>query len=191
MVKDFEVTVTGLNEVEAMFLKLHDFQKLLRVPLSAAGGVVKDEMVRSVGSKKAQKAIKVAVKSTDTGLVAKIGPKGGATRPGFIAALFLERGTGIHGPRKVPVRTRSGKAMAMPSQAIVDQRFGPQKTIFTNSGRIRAAAIRKFGNAAYLVFQSDTGMMPKPWFDRAVHASEGGATAVFAEKLHEAIYGGN
>lgn len=59
---------------------------------------------------------------------------------------FVERGTAAH-----EITPRAKKALSFASQGIVNERFGPQKSIFRLTGTIRTGAVRKFGNAAFIV----------------------------------------
>lgn len=61
-------------------------------------------------------------------------------------ARYVERGTGPH-----EITPNAKKALAFASQGIVNERFGPQPSIFRLSGSIRVGALRKFGNAAFIV----------------------------------------
>ena len=187
--KDFEVRLDGLEAVDALFLRLTRFQALLRKPMNAALGEAKRTMQANVGSRKASDAMKVRVRKADTGMTGKVGPVGGKHRPGFLAAKFLETGTGTRGPRHKNVMPRSCKVMAIPSDKIVAERFGPQATIFTKTGRLRAAAIRRYGSGMMVFARSDVGMSPRPWFDRSVHESEGRVRERFRDALSEALRG--
>lgn len=61
-------------------------------------------------------------------------------------AMFVERGTQAH-----DITPNARKALAFASQGIVNERFGTQKSIFRLSGRLRTGAMRRFGNAAFIV----------------------------------------
>lgn len=164
----FTVELRGSDQFENLLLRLSDFQRLIRIPLNAGLGGVKRVMQAEVHSRKATASIKVRVYKDSTGMTGRVGPTGGDGRPGFLAALFLESGTGLEGPKHRPIQSRSGKPLAFWSQSIATERFGPRAQLFTKSGRLRKAAFTRFGNAGQVVVKSTAGMPPRPWFDRAI-----------------------
>lgn len=186
----FGIELRGLESVDKLFLRLTDFDKLVRIPLSAAGGEAKTIMAGQVGSRKAAKAMKVRVRKETAGLKATIGPVGGDQRPGYLAALFLETGTGVYGPKHRRITPQHGHAFAFWSQRQVTSRFGPSAQLFTQSGRLRRAAFSRFGNAGQVVVRSTSGSPARPWFDRSVRQALPRVQEAFSGKLHEVIGGG-
>jgi len=182
---NFEIEVDGVSELAAQFLRLSAFQTLLRKPINAALGEAKRVMQGYVGSRKAKAAIKVYTVKTDTGIVGSVGPKGGKTRAGFLAARFLEIGTGLEGPKHQRLTPRSGGVMKIPtlSGAIV-----PSRELFTATGTMRAARAPRSGQ----VFATSTaGMKPRPWVDRSRRQAEPIVKDTFRKALYAEIHGGN
>jgi hypothetical protein len=187
----FTITPRGFTEVEALLFRLSDFQRLARIPLTAALGQAKPVMQAEVGSRKAAKVIKVRVSKGTSGLVGKVGPvsEHGAGREGYLAALFTEIGTGVEGPRHKPILPPNvgshHRAFAFWSQQATTQRFGERAQLFTQSGRLRKAAVSRFGNAGQVVIRSSKGSKARPWFDRSVMRARPLVEAKFAEKFRE------
>lgn len=75
-------------------------------------------------------------------------------------AAYVELGTKAH-----DIVPRTKKALAFYSQGIVNERFGPQKSIFRLSGSIRSGAQKRFGNAAMIVVKRvhHPGTKAKPY----------------------------
>lgn len=183
------IEITGFDHAAAFLLRLSDFRRLARIPLNAALGAVKDVMVAEVGSRKAARAMKVRVFNDPDGLVGYAGPVGGAQRPGYLAALFNELGTGIYGPRHQPIRPKHKQAFAFFDQSAVTAHFGPSAQVFTKSGRLRRAAYGRFGNAGQTVLRQTRGAPARPWFARSITRGREVAPQRFAEKWHEQVVG--
>jgi hypothetical protein len=184
------IELRGLAAFQKTLIGLSDFQRLARKPLAAGLGAAKDVMVAEVPSRKAKRAIKVRIyRDTSTGLTGAVGPVGGAQRPGYLAALFLEKGTGIHGPKHRAITPRRGQAFAFFSQQATTAGFGPSAQLFTKSGRLRKAAFNRFGNAGQVVVRSTRGAPARPWFDRSVSRARPRASEAFSQKLHEQVVG--
>ena len=76
-------------------------------------------------------------------------------------ARFLEEGTRPH-----EITPNAKKALMFSSQGIINSRFGVQKTSsFRLSGSLKSGAMRRFGNAAFVVVKSvhHPGTKPYPF----------------------------
>lgn len=187
------VEVEGLEPIQKMFLRLSDFQHLTRPIVQAAVDVAEPIISGALPAGKARNSVKKRVVRYRDGIVGVVGPTGGAHRAGFLAALFLERGTGLAGHRRkriVASQLRGHKRVLwFPSQGTVNARFGTQKSIFLKSGRLSALAQRRYGNAGFVAATSTAGMHARPWFQRARSAAEGPMRQATTEALRAVIRG--
>jgi len=133
--------------------------------------------------------MKVRVHNDGTGLIGYVGPVGGDNRPGYLAALFSESGTGVYGPKHRPILPAGKQAMAFFSQQAVSSNFGPSAMLFTKSGRLSARAFSRYGNAGQVVVRSVSGAPAHPWFARSMDRARPLVAQRFAEKWHEQILG--
>lgn len=189
----WSMEVEGLEPVQKMFLRLSDFQHITRPVVQAAVDAAEPYISGALPAGKARSSVGKRVVRYRDGIVGVVGPRGGSHRPGFLAALFLERGTGVHGHRRARIVARNlrghKRILWFPSQATVNARFGAQSSIFLKSGRLSALAQRRYGNAGFVAATSSAGMPARPWFQRARTAAEGPIQRATVEALRAVIHG--
>jgi hypothetical protein len=94
---------------------------------------------------------------------------GGVSGVGYAAA--VELGSGPH-----VIVPRTKKALSFASQKVINERFGAQRrSSFRLSGRLRASAQKRFGNAAFITVRrvNHPGSRPKPYLLPGLEAAVG------------------
>lgn len=91
-------------------------------------------------------------------------------------AAAQEVGSGLYGPkgRKYPIRPKTKKFLAFPSQKVLTERFGARATLRkTKSGRVSNATLRRYGNAAFVLTKlvMHPGSPGKHYMERAIRDS--------------------
>ena len=130
--------ITGSRELHARLRAIGELQPTL----TRVGLISVAEAKRLVPRRTANLGRTIRIGSVSANHVDVVA--GGRRNVGYAAN--VEFGTRAH--TIVPKRK---KALSFASQRLVNERFGPQRSIFTLGGRVRASATRKFGNAAYVV----------------------------------------
>lgn len=189
MKSSMSLDITGLNELEALFLRLKDFKAIAKPAVGAAADAAKPFIKAALPPGKVRDSVGARVRSTGTGVLGVVGPRGGRFRAGYLAALFLEKGTGVNGPRHHRLTAQGGRALSWPSDQQISSRFGPHANAFTKAGGLTKRASSKYGNAALTTRASTKGMKAQPWQARArSRAIPAGQTAA-KEALRKAIDG--
>jgi len=181
--------ISGLNELEALFLRLKDFKAIAKPAVGAAADAAKPFIQAALPPGKARDSVGARVRSTGTGVVGVVGPRGGRFRAGYLAALFLEKGTGLGGPRHRRLTGAHGGSLSWPSDQAITSRFGAHANAFTKSGRLTQRASAKFGNAAFTTRASTAGMRAQPWLARARSRAIPAGQAAAKAALRKAIDG--
>ncbi|MCX6553329.1 MAG: hypothetical protein NTY02_20375 [Acidobacteria bacterium] len=94
----FQFTLRGVEEMAKRTLTLSDFKKLVRQPLQdgldIVAGAQRSRIKKATGS--ASRSIGTHIHAAKWGVYGNAGPRGsGRFREGFMAALFLNTGTGL------------------------------------------------------------------------------------------------
>jgi hypothetical protein len=182
-----DVQVTGLAEMGRTFHRLADFQALAKPSIQAALDVVKAAQrgaMRRGPTGGAIASIGTHIHAKKWGVVGNSGPRGtGRFREGFLAALFLQSGTGLHGPlhRRIVAKETRGhhRVFAFPSETITKARFGSKAHAYTGWSRKaggyagRGAVSKRYANATLAFATSTAGMRPQPWAAAGRAAAEG------------------
>jgi hypothetical protein len=198
----FSVTLKGLEETIGHVVALKDFKKLAKPAVQAAlDKVVEAQRPRiKHGTGKAQASIGTHIHTAKWGVYGNAGPRGTSRfLEGYLAAKFLDSGTGLRGPlhrRVVAGAASHSKAhspvFAFPAYTstgtggltLFAERFGPKARSTTKRGRLNA---RRFGNLGLQFARSDIGMAPQPWAKGARAAADRPAQSAFAEAFWRGI----
>jgi hypothetical protein len=95
------ITKRGVDEAIQHLTTLQDFKKLARQPVQDALDVVagaQRDAIKRGPTGKAKGSIGTHIHTAKWGVYGNAGPRGGRFREGFVAALFMESGTGLGGP---------------------------------------------------------------------------------------------
>jgi hypothetical protein len=186
------ITRTGVEEVVGRLERLRDFQKIARQPVQDAldvfAGAQKSGIKRGPTGK-GQGSIGTHIHTAKWGVYGNAGPRGGRFREGFLAALFLNSGTGLQGPlrhkivaKRVLSFTAYGSSIGAGS--LFGSRFGAKANPSTKSrGQYKQ---QRFGSLGKVFARSTVGMRAQPWA-KAARGSEGRARSAFEEALTKGI----
>lgn len=135
------VTIRGYAQLQARFAAI-------------SGPVATTQLMKQLGAAaiREQKLLERPHRKTGiTGASIRLGPVTASSVVTEVggAGTYLEFGTRPH-----EITPNAKKALAFASQGLVNERFGTQANIFRLSGALRVGAMRKFGNAAFVVVKS-------------------------------------
>lgn len=163
---DIHLRMTGLDREIEFIGTVKEFRKIARRPLREAGKELAADEKRLMISRKSKPAV-LSVRNAPGGLRMKIGPKyKDNDRPGYLAALFQETGTGVHGPKGRPFGAKYRKGRRA-------------------SGHASAVSFSVQGDR--LARYSVKGMKPHPWFDEANRMARQKLPAALSAGLAKAI----
>lgn len=204
------ITKRGVDQAIGHLTKLQDFKTLARQPvqdaLDVVAGVQKSSIKRGPTGKGAA-SVGTHIHTAKWGVYGNAGPRGtGRFREGFLAALFLNSGTGLQGPlhkrivaggrraisRGVDKGTIHGGVFTFPAYgstsgggSLFGARFGAKASAITK-GR-GSYKQQRFGALGKVFARSTVGMPAQPWAKGATSSSEGKARSAFIETLRKNI----
>jgi hypothetical protein len=204
----FEISVIIPQELKDRFVKLADFKGYAKPAVKAALNEffqVERSRIKGghSGGNSAAGSVGSRTWSDDKGVSGKVGPRGKSHRDGYLAALFLETGTGVYGPRHAEIDARGNSAknagraaegreplklaMMFPSQMQVESRFGGRASIFTKTGKQTVRSQKMYGTAGMAIVKSTRGMPAQPWFAESERSGHGRAQEAFSNAIHQAL----
>jgi hypothetical protein len=203
---NFEVTLVIPQELKDRFEKLADFKGYVKPAVKAALNEFYQQERSHIrgghsGGNSAAGSLGSRTWTDEVGVSGKTGPRGRQHRDGYLAALFLQTGTGVFGPKHAeidasgtglrrPDRRPVKKAMMFPSQMVVEQRFGARASIFTKTGRQTRRSQKMYGTAGMAIVKSTQGMPAQPWFAESERAGHHRAQEAFQASIHQALTAG-
>lgn len=202
----FEISVIIPQELKDRFVKLADFKGYVKPAVKAALNEFYQQERRNIkgghsGGNSAAGSVGSRTWTDDKGVSGKVGPRGRGHRDGYLAALFLETGTGVYGPKhaeidalgtgeKRPDRRPTKRAMMFPSQMQVESRFGARASIFTKTGKQTVRSRKMYGTAGMAIVKSTRGMPAQPWFNESERSGHSRAQEAFSNAIHQALTAG-
>ena len=186
-------TKRDIDRIVERYERLADFKKLVKAPVQAAldeSAKTQRAKIKRGKSGKAQASIGTHIHTTSWGVYGNAGPRGGRWVEGFLAALFLDIGTGMGGP--LHRRIIAKRVFAFPAYtsaaggglSLFGQRFGAKAKSTTSRGKFKAARYGAFGEQ---FARSTAGMPPQPWGRAAKESSRDPSKAAFHDALTRAI----
>jgi hypothetical protein len=194
------ITKRGVDEAIGHATKLEDFKVLAKPAVQAALDVVAGAQksgIKRGPTGKAAASIGTHIHTARWGVYGNAGPRGtGRFREGFLAALFLNTGTGLQGPLGHRINAKhvfsfSAYGSTIGAGSLFGARFGAKASPITKGrGRYKQ---QRFGALGKVFAHSTVGMRAQPWAKAAASSSESKARSVFAETLRknvaEAVHG--
>jgi hypothetical protein len=189
------ITKRGVDEAIQHLTTLQDFKKLARQPVQDALDVVagaQRDAIKRGPTGKAKGSIGTHIHTAKWGVYGNAGPRGGRFREGFVAALFMESGTGLGGPLHHRITFSTGGVFAFPAYnssvgagSLFGARFGANANPLTKGrGKYKQ---QRFGGAGMVFARATVGMGAQPWANRAASSSAGKARSTFQETLTKNI----